>query len=271
MKWQELEQHLYNQLKSAGITEAGLEARMLIQHVDEPKGAEASDQHRSLLDSWCARRISGEPMAYILEEKGFYKWTFKVGPGVLIPRPESELIVEQALQTLTEPPKTVADLGCGSGILGICLAKEWPQSEVTAIDSSPIATQITLENARDLDVSDRVKVHRSSVSDFLPGSFFDLVVANPPYIANQDKRVEPHVHQFEPHAALYAGPLGTELIREWSRWAYKFLNAGGWWILEFGAGQKEQVEEIILSVGFNKAKICQDLSGIDRVAVCQKP
>lgn len=271
MIWQDLEQHLSAQLRSAGIAEAGLEARMMIQHILGVRGTDATEEQRALLEGWCARRMSGEPMAYILGEKGFYKWVFKVRHGVLIPRPETELIVEQALGEMAEPPKTMADLGCGSGILGICLAKEWPEVKVTAIDSSPVAIQMTIENARDLGVSEQISVQKSSVSEYLPGSFFDLVVANPPYIAEQDKRVAADVHQFEPHAALYAGPVGTELIRDWSRWAFKFLNAGGWWIFEFGAGQKEQVEEIILAMGFNKAKICKDLSGIDRVAVCQKP
>lgn len=267
----DLEKHLSSKLKASGILDAGLEARMLLQFIEDSPGVQISDEKILLLEAWCARRISGEPMAYILEEKGFYKWTFKVRPGVLIPRPESELIVEKALELMPTPPLAIADLGCGSGILGICLALEWPEAKVVAVDSSPVAAQVASENARNLGASERLQVHRSSVSDFLPGSFFDLIVANPPYIANEDPNVEANVHRFEPHAALYSGPSGTELIRDWSRWAFKFLFSEGWWIFEFGAGQKEQVEEIILEMGFNKPSFFKDLSGHYRVAACQKP
>jgi release factor glutamine methyltransferase len=223
-----------------------------------------------MFQDFLKRRAQGEPAAYIIGKKGFYKWDFKVLPGVLIPRPETEHVIELVKELYKTPPTQIADLGCGSGILGICLAKEL-KCRVTAIDSSPIAVGLTQQNAHLLKVSNKMNIVCSSVADYLPGQTFELIVSNPPYIANGDTSVEANVQKFEPHQALYAGPRGTEKIQEWSRWALKFLDKGGWWVFEFGSGQKQQIEEIILAVGFINAKFAKDLAGIDRVCAAQKP
>lgn len=267
----EIAQKLSAELKAAGVENAGLEVRLLFKAFGVPLGVELAPDMVERLSDYGVRRAQGEPAAYILGQKGFYKWDFKVRPGVLIPRPESEHVIEQALKCMEVPPREIADLGCGSGILGICLAKEWPEAHVTAVDRSPLAVELTLQNARELGVESRMSLVRASVVDHLPGQMFDLIVANPPYIAEGDPRVEPDVKKFEPHEALYAGPLGTECVRDWSRWALKFLRPKGWWIFEFGSGQKQQVEDIILKVGFANVHFTQDLAGLDRVCACQKP
>jgi release factor glutamine methyltransferase len=268
VKRSEAEFKFSEELKAVGVDEPALEARLYLKAIEV--GDVLTPEQILKFAEYCKRRILGEPAAYILGKKGFYKWDFWVQPGVLIPRPETEHVIEVALKLVNPPPKNLADLGCGSGVIGISLAKEW-NVPVTCVDFSPIAVEITQRNAHALGASELVSVVKSPVVGFLPRQTFDLVVANPPYIADGDPDVESNVHKYEPSEALYAGPRGTEKIHEWSRWALKFLNQNGWWIFEFGAGQRPSIEVILLEVGFVNVQFTSDLAGIERVCACQKP
>lgn len=269
MKIADAELKFAEDLRAAGVPEPGLEARLYLKEI-QAKTIVADAQIKKFAE-YCERRGKGEPAAYILGKKGFYKWEFVVQPGVLIPRPETEHVLEAAFTVFGEKrPAKIADLGAGTGIIGISLAKEW-KVPVTCIDSSPMAVEVCQKNVHLLKAGEFVQVVRSPVAEYLPGQIFDLVVSNPPYIADGDGAVEANVHKFEPAEALYAGPRGTEKIQEWSRWALKFLSKGGYWIFEFGAGQRESLEAILLEVGFVNVQFTPDLAGHDRVCVCQKP
>src|SRR6185312_1986894 len=167
------------------------------------------------------RRSQGEPVAYIVGEKYFYGLGFKVSPAVLIPRPESELLIEQAQKWIEKNKLTlmrILDLGTGSGCLGLTLAKKNPEAQVTLIDASAEAIEIAKTNAEQLSVGDRVQLIYSKVEDLQDFSQpFDLIIANPPYIAPNDSQVEENVHKFEPHLALYSEDHGLHALQTWSK------------------------------------------------------
>jgi len=183
---------------------------------------------------------------------------------VLIPRPETELVVEEALRRAPNS-KRVADLGCGSGCIGPSLLCEWPSAQLWAIDQSKVAIRVTTENAHRLGVSERAHLVLSSVEAITIREKFDLVGANPPYLAEDDPRVEEGVRKFEPASALFSGLAGLAAIEQWSAWAFQQLRPGGVWIFEFGAGQVGDAEAIIAELGFARVQVRQDLAGIERV------
>jgi release factor glutamine methyltransferase len=218
------------------------------------------------------RRLEGEPLAYILQTQGFYKYEFFVDKRVLVPRPETEIIVDEALiRFAKQPPTRFVDLGCGSGCIGLSLLKEWPQAKLTAVDLSRSAIAVSEENARRLGVSNRVEFLCSDVEKLSDIGAFDLVVANPPYIDKSDSNVEANVRRYEPNEALFAADDGYAKLFAWSHWAFQALKRDGWWILEIGAGQKEKVEAKLFEIGFHDIKIKKDLAGHWRTAVARKP
>ena len=218
---------------------------------------------------WARRRSEGYPLAYLTGKKGFYKSDFAVVPGVLIPRPETEHVVEVALAR-AHAVRCFLDLGCGSGCLGLSLLSEWPQATLQAIDTSPLATQLTLRNSERLGLSGRIEVVTSEVEKFQPKGAVDLVVANPPYIAEGDPDVQRSVHQHEPHAALYSGLDGFAAIRSWAAWSSLYLRPGGVFVCEIGSGQSDLAQEIMKAAGFEKIQITKDLAGHDRVVSAVK-
>lgn len=230
-----------------------------------------SSSEQAHVDQWVRRRSAGEPLAYISGIKGFYKAEFLVQPGVLIPRPETEFVVTTALAYVRDPV-TMADWGCGSGCIGLSLLGEWPKARLLAVDASPIAVDVTKRNAERLALSDRTTVIHSRVEDWSPPNHLalDLIVANPPYVAEGDPRVEPGVHLFEPHSALYSGDEGLDALRRWTSAAYRQLRDGGFVVFEIGAGQTEAVQAIMKASGFKTIEVTHDLSGIDRVISASK-
>lgn len=264
--------------RAGGLTEPGLEARLLLQAflggdgVDLIRRAreELSSEDQVRLRDWVARRGRGEPLAYLCGRKGFYKSEFLVEPETLVPRPETELVVEVALRETRRASKCIADLGAGTGCLGLSVLLESPGARLWSVDISPRAQELTMKNARQLGVESRVEIVGSKVESWMTAPRFDLIVANPPYIPEGDVRVEAGVHRYEPHLALYSGADGLDALRAWSAWAFAQLELGGVFVTEFGAGQSDELRAIISDIGFAQIKIENDLAGIERVLSCRK-
>jgi release factor glutamine methyltransferase len=221
------------------------------------------------------RRSQGEPVAYITGEKGFFDYNFLVNKAVLIPRPETELVVETALDWVTknkiEKPK-ILDLGTGSGCIIISLLKKIPEAHGIAVEKSAEAVLIAKENALRLGVMDRLEILEADVmnADFSMRNF-DLIVSNPPYIAKDDKRVERDVHSFEPNSALYAEDNGRADLFHWSEIACPWLKEKAIMIFEMGFEQgPEMLKHFEKLNSFQQNKILKDLSGHDRIIVGEK-
>ena len=212
-----------------------------------------------------ARRLTGEPMAYLTGMREFYGRPFRVTPDVLIPRPDTELLVEQALARIpSDLAVDVLDLGTGSGCIAITLALERPLARVTAVDRSPAALAIAQRNAAMLDA--RVEFLTSDWFDALAGRRFDLVVSNPPYIAAADPHLARGDVRFEPLTALAAGHDGFDDLRHLIRGACAHLKPGGTLLLEHGYDQSEGVKALLRESGFGHPQSWADLSGILRIS-----
>jgi release factor glutamine methyltransferase len=214
------------------------------------------------------RRLRREPVAYILGRKGFRRLELAVDSRVLVPRPETELLVELALELR---PERVLDVGTGSGAIALAVADELPEAEVTATDTSPAALEVARANAQRLGSSERVRFVEGTLPD--EGNGFDLVVANLPYVAERDwPSLQPEVTKYEPREALLAGPDGLDAYRALipacplllSRYAQQRKGALG---VEVGEGQAPAVAELMRVAGFEGIETRRDLAGIERVVV----
>jgi release factor glutamine methyltransferase len=220
------------------------------------------------------RRANREPMAYILGRREFWGRDFKVGPGVLIPRPETEILIEEFLGQVRERDQgeniSILDVGTGSGNIAITVAKELPQSRITAVDISPRALEFARENARIHGVLDRVR--------FVEGDWFDMtevydaILSNPPYIPEKElANLMKDVQGFEPGLALDGGREGLEFYRRMIRQAGSCLKETGWLVLEIGYNQANAIHEMLERHGdFSPPVIRKDLSGKDRVVSARK-
>ena len=210
------------------------------------------------------RRAGHEPLAYILGRAEFWSLPFKVTPAVLIPRPDTELLVEAALPLLAGAAR-VLDVGTGSGALAIALAHERQAVTVTAIDLSAAALAVANENARTNGVAERIAFVETDLAA-LPVGPFELIVANPPYIPQGDLAgLMPEVRDFEPRLALDGGPDGLDAYRALGRQAGAVLAPGGWLLVEVGIGQAAAVQELFASAGLAEIFTARDLAGIERV------
>lgn len=223
------------------------------------------------------RRLRREPVAYIVGRKGFRALELEIDPRVLIPRPETELLVELALQ---EQPGRVLDVGTGSGAIALAVAAELPECEVVGTDTSVAALEVARANAERLGLAGRVELVEGTWPRGEEAEF-DLIVANLPYVAEVDwPHLQPEVTEWEPHEALLAGPDGLDAIRAAlsplapasgrtsSRIAIENTTAAvGVMALEVGVGQAEAVAELMRQVGFGEIEVRKDLAGIDRVVV----
>lgn len=217
------------------------------------------------------RRRDKEPLAYIVGFKDFYKNRFLIRPGVLIPRPETELIVETALAFYgARPPSNILDLGCGSGCIGLSLLSEWSDSRLIAIDAEAVAVETTRVNADRLSVQDRCQTKLSTVEKFEPETAVDLIVANPPYIAESGEPVDEWVRRFEPASALFAAESGLQAIRTWGGRARDWLSPGGFFICEIGATQAASAKGFLKGFGFTSIECKKDLAGWDRIIIGKK-
>ena len=212
-----------------------------------------------------ARRAKHEPMQYILGEQEFYGLSFLVTPEVLIPRPETEHLVEAALACLPlDQAARVADVGTGSGAIAVALADARPALQVTALDLSPPALHIAKLNAERHGLSAHIYFLESDLLASVANQRFDMIVANLPYVAAEEV-LEEQVRRWEPALALYAGPRGTELYERLIPQASRALLPGGWLLLEIGHGQHEEIQSLL--AGWREIRFIADLQGIPRVAI----
>jgi release factor glutamine methyltransferase len=240
----------------------------LLAHGDERiLDCDATDRY----EAYVTRRSHGEPVAYILGEKEFWSLTLAVSPDVLVPRPETELVVELALQRLPDGSQArILDLGTGSGAIALALAQERPFTHVTGSDISAPALAIASRNAVRLQLAN-VEFRQGSWFTPVAGERFDLVLANPPYIADDDSRVEAAVRRYEPHAALFAGVDGLEAVRLITATAGVHLVPGGRLILEHGDSQGRAVRDLLVGAGFAAVTTHRDLAGLERCTAGQWP
>lgn len=239
----------------------GCTAARLISHGEERLQDEDWNEFQQLV----ARREAGEPMAYLTGEREFYGYNLMVTPAVLIPRHDTELLVELALAHFgARPGCRVLDLGTGSGALAIALSKELPAPDVTAVDRSREALLVAMANAAQLQVS--VSFVVSDWFSALEGDRFDLIVANPPYVAAADPHLEEGDVRFEPMTALVSGPEGLDDIAGIVAHAPYHLEAGGWLFIEHGYDQAFRVRGLLADAGFSSIASWRDLSGVERVS-----
>jgi release factor glutamine methyltransferase len=231
------------------------------------------------------RRAGGEPVAYITGQKDFYNHTFFISPGVLIPRPDTETLVESVLswhasfQDL-EPEQEfhVVDLGCGSGCIGLSIAAAIAKSKLVAVDSSAQAIEVTTLNAETLGLAERTAILHQSVEtlttqDMLThfGGLADAVVANPPYIAVSDNMVEANVRKFEPHEALFSDENGLAHIKTWLVKAAQLVRPDGLVMFEIGHEQGAQALKLFEAANvFQNIELIRDLAGINRFVRCTR-
>jgi len=232
----------------------------LLTHPKHILDAEQQMRYAALFE----RRLRGEPIAYILGGREFFGLNFKVTPATLIPRPDTELLVELALQRIPQRSR-VLDLGTGSGAIALSIAHARPDIEVTAVDASQEALDVAQENARRLNIGN-ARLLRSDWFSALAGERFDLIVSNPPYIADGDAHLAQGDLRFEPRAALASGADGLDDIRRIVAGAKQHLNPGGWLLFEHGYDQAARVRELLSTAGYAKVFSARDLAGIERVS-----
>lgn len=226
-----------------------------------------AQQHRC--DQALERRLKGEPVAYITGRKDFFGITLNVDARVLDPRPDTEILVEWALELLTtapEKPHRVLDLGTGSGAVALALQHQRPAAQVTAVDASADALAVASANAQRLNLP--VQFIHSHWMDAVTGPF-DLIVSNPPYVADGDPHLAALTH--EPLQALTSGTDGLQDIRQIIAQAPSRLIPGGWLLLEHGWDQAQAVQALLRQAGFEKIASRQDLAGVDRCTGAMKP
>lgn len=273
----------------------------LLTHPEQILDAEQQAHYAALFE----RRLTGEPIAYILGEREFFGLNFRVTPATLIPRPDTELLVDLALQHIPSPPAPlpkpspqsspasgrggkreehysipageggrqagrgslfrVLDLGTGSGAIALSIAHARPDVDVTAVDASQEALDVARENAQRLNIAN-VRLLRSDWFAALAGERFDLIVSNPPYIADGDAHLAQGDLRFEPRSALASGADGLDDIRHIVASAKEHLNHGGWLLFEHGYDQAERARELLYQNGYAGVFSARDLAGIERVS-----
>jgi release factor glutamine methyltransferase len=249
-----------------------LEAIWLIEHVTQLSRTQQIHQASQLLSSQQlqrlnelrSRRIAGEPLAYILGESHFWTLKLEVSPAVLIPRPETELVVERALHHLSTPSMSLLDIGTGSGAIALAVASERPDCSVTACDISAEALAVATSNRDRLRLRN-VELQLSNWFDAFRDQRFDVIVSNPPYIADDDPDVQNDVRAHEPHLALFASDHGFAALQIIINQASRHLRDGGWLVLEHGWQQATKVKEMLESQGFDVVASHTDLAGHPRV------
>jgi release factor glutamine methyltransferase len=229
---------------------------------------ELTEQQRVAYEGLVTRRAAHEPIQYILGEQEFYGLRFAVSPAVLIPRPETEHLVEAVLERLPQgQPARVVDVGTGSGAIAVALAHTRPELQITALDTSPAALQIARLNATSNGVADRIRFAESDLLAAVEGEQFDSIVSNPPYVPDGDL-LEPQVRDWEPHLALFAGVDGLDIYRRLVVQATKALAPGGLLAMEAGAGQQAALNTLLGDERtWSRSEWVPDLQGIPRVVV----
>ena len=244
----------------------GVSRTRLRSHPEETPGTDAAARFLALIE----RRAAGEPVAYIIGRKGFWSFELSVTPAVLVPRPETELLVERALALLPGPEADVADLGTGSGAIALALADARPQWRIVATDISGEALAVARANAAALGLT-RVQMIQGDWLAGLRGRAFHLLVSNPPYIAAGDPALGQPELMREPRLALIAAEEGLAALRAIIRDAPGHLARGGWLLLEHGATQAAAVAGALVARGFAQVRSHRDLAGRERMTEGQWP
>ncbi len=241
---------------------------------DEP----VDDAVRGKFREWVRRRAEGMPVAYLVAEREFYSLPFRVTPDVLIPRPETELLLIRLLDLVKQRGEagagvSIADVGTGSGILAVCSARELPKARVTAIDVHPPALEVARANAARHGVAARVEFIAGDLLESLPAERrFDFIVSNPPYVSSAEfAKLPPTVRDFEPRQALLAGPQGTEVIQRLLPQAAQRLNSGGWLLIEVSPMIEPAVAKLLAAQAYlEPAATIKDLAALPRIVQARK-
>ena len=241
-------------------------------HVLTRQHEPAPERLEPRFSEWIARRERREPSAYIVGSREFWGLDFAVTPAVLIPRPETELVIEEALRVIGARTRALrlADIGTGCGCIAVSLAHELKEAAVTATDVSAEALEVARRNAARHGVDDRISFARTSYLDGVGGTF-DLIAANPPYVKQGDKPALARDVQHEPDVALFGGATGLRDIGGALDAAVARLRQGGWFIMEFGFGQEDDVRRLVTerpALRFDRVR--EDLQGLARTAVIER-
>jgi len=261
-------------LKAAGVDNPRLDARLLWEQADriEKSALVAYGRCEAIFDGLVARRIAREPLAYVTGHREFWSLDFAVGPGCLIPRPETETLIEQGKMLFKDrtAPLAILDMGTGSGCLLIAALSEFPNAHGVGIDLSPDALQWTERNLSAHKLRDRASLLETGwIEEASPG--FDLILSNPPYIPTADiDTLEPEVRDYEPRAALDGGPDGLDAYRALTRRIAHLLKPSGHAILEIGIGQADAVAALAAAGNLQVVRIATDLAGIPRAIVLKR-
>jgi release factor glutamine methyltransferase len=269
-------------LDAVGIEDADLEAEVLLRHVlgqQRPQlyahlQDDLDDTHDAALQALVERRLAHEPTAYIVGHREFYGLELETTPVALIPRPETELLVEEALRAASASaearPPLIVDVGCGCGAIAVALAHHLPEAVVYALDASAEALALAARNASKLRLSERIRFLQGDLLDPLPEPA-DVIVANLPYVKSSDwETLPPEIREHEPQAALDGGPTGTEAVERLLRGAPRHLREGGALLAEIGWDEGEHVAEVAREC-FPGARVAvkKDLAGLDRLLVVE--
>jgi len=265
-------------LRRMGGGTAIIEARALLRHVlgcDDSYLITHGEQvltsrQQQAFEALAARRRCGEPVAYLTGRREFYGLEFEVTPAALIPRPETELLVQLVLERVpAHSAARVLDLGTGSGCVAIAIAQQRPRAVIVAVDAAVEAVALARENAARHGARN-LSVVRGDWFAAVPGQRFDVIAANPPYVATDDPHLMAGDLRFEPRSALVAGPEGTECIADIVGAARDHLNPGGWLLVEHGHDQGARVRALLAAAGFARPlNTWRDLAGVERVSGAQ--
>jgi release factor glutamine methyltransferase len=274
------------ELTAVGISDARLDAEVLLRHALGRDRAwllahirdDVGQDQRAVFDQLVRRRTKREPLQHIIGTQEFWGLAFHVTPDVLIPRPETELIIESSLALIKDrsAPQRIIDLCTGSGCIVVSLAKELSRAQLFATDASSDALIIARQNAREHGVADRIRFFEGDLLEPLDEldirGKVDIIVSNPPYVsAGELSTLQAEVRDFEPEIALIAGPTGTEMHQRIISDATAYLNRHGALIMEMGAGQAEMLARMIRANGqYEQHSILKDLAGIERVIVATR-
>jgi release factor glutamine methyltransferase len=238
----------------------------LLAHWDDEAEAATACAYNDLVE----RRQTGEPIQYITGSSEFFGLPFSIGPGVLIPRPETEHLVEEVIRLAGEfdaKPLRIADIGTGSGIIAVAVANALPLAQISAIDSSAQALAIALENAQQNHLEDRIEFFEGDLLAPLARQIFHIIASNPPYIPIDERdSLSVEVREHEPHTALFAGEDGLEIYQRLIPKAHALLVPGGWLVLEIGYGQQAAIEQLFQANNYGDIHFLPDYRGIPRVA-----
>lgn len=242
----------------------GKDRAWILSHWHDEIDTHCSIPYRTVIE----RRRAGEPIQYITGEAEFYGLPFRVTPDVLIPRPETEHSVEKVLELAASFARPrIVDVGTGSGAIAVALANKLPSAAITSTDLSSAALEVARENAGRNGVADRIRFVEGDLLGPVATQQFDIVVSNPPYVAEADcASLAVEVRDFEPAQALFAGTDGLAIYRRLIPQAFAALAAGGFIVLEIGCGQESAIRELLEQAGFDAIGFTADLQGISRVA-----